>query len=121
MWSYSGMRNGSNGKLKDWRFNMTHSKGPWNLANTNTDIIAPHPGATLHIAKLWDVTRFNGDTEANGHLIAAAPEMLEALEAIIYAKNAEAQYGLSDSQVGHMFATAFNQARAAIAKARGVK
>jgi hypothetical protein len=108
------MRNGSNGKLKDWRFNMTHSKGPWNLANTNTDIIAPHPGATLHIAKLWDVTRFNGDTEANGHLIAAAPEMLEALELALHDSSFE------DGHAKLTLAT-LDIIRGVVAKARGVK
>lgn len=73
--------------------------------------------------KEQDVAVINGPHEssnyrANAHLIAAAPEMLEALENIIAAHEAST-YGDSDANLDLLFDGGFLIARAAIAKAKG--
>lgn len=63
-----------------------HTEGPWSLEITD-DSIFVCPSVNDHdyvalIDKRWD-TSVTGAHEANARLIAAAPEMLEALEWIL--------------------------------------
>lgn len=63
----------------------------------------------------------HADIEANGHLIAAAPELLEALKAIAGAtERFFDEKSLSDDQLfGGNYVCPLEQARKAIAKAEG--
>lgn len=95
---------------------MTHTLGPWAIAD-ETDITGiendPKNGCVgpVDVAHVYLRTVL-GRTEANASLIAAAPELLEALEFTLAAL--EDIFGKNKADVG-----AINVARAAIAKARG--
>ena len=55
---------------------MNHTPGPWIF--TNTEITAKD--GDLFVAKVTDFRNSTGRQAANGRLIAAAPELLEALQ-----------------------------------------
>lgn len=76
-----------------------HTPGPWHVANG-----VQIRGAREQIAKVWMMR--GGEGNANARLIAAAPELLEALQFVMTAS-------------GEQLSTAFEQAQAAIAKATG--
>lgn len=90
---------------------MKHTPGPWHIANG-----CQIRSAKDQIAKAW-MTR-NGEGLANARLIAAAPELLEALELL-----AELADGFSVSgvyfteQIENLVAV--RRAFAAIAKSKG--
>jgi len=86
--------------------NTQYSPGPWAVKHheeTNS--------YTVHVAKKswqsWSIAGLNDCTqdEANARLIAAAPELLEALEGVMYWDNGKPEWEI---------------ARAAIAKATGM-
>ena len=85
-----------------------HTPGPWYHEGTPQPVIASESdpkGRDIALVRLWD----GDEAEANAHLIAAAPEMLEALEAVV-------------ANCGHLNweqEKALIDARAAIAKAKG--
>jgi len=93
-----------------------HTPGPWHLIrsgmrdNSAVATLEPKP-ETMEVPNYWLVAQANtlrDEWAANARLIAAAPELLAALERIV--KNPEAQIG------GHIRA----EAVAAIRKATGV-
>ena len=62
-----------------------HTPGPWSLRGRT--IRGPHPkdpkGRTRIVAAaIWDRGTYVDEAEANADLIAAAPELLEALERV---------------------------------------
>lgn len=81
----------------------THTPGPWHVANG-----CQIRSAKDQIAKAWMMR--NGEGLANARLIAAAPEMLEALEEIVSAADGDGWSQLDAD---------LRKARAAIAKAKG--
>ncbi len=86
--------------------NTKHTPGPWKY-------IAWHGQHGVHDAMDNDVCEtFGEDAEANARLIAAAPELLEALEEIV--EGAIKHQGSSDMRVT---AYAMHMVRAAIDKA----
>ena len=94
-----------------------HTPGPWSIENDNGD--SPEAMGpclcvttdTSHIAFVFD------DAPANAHLIAAAPDLLEACEAVLLRLDLEAQEQGEDA----VFPCAAMRAdlRAAITRARG--
>lgn len=80
-----------------------HTPGPWHAANG-----CQIRSAKDQIAKAWMMR--NGEGLANARLIAAAPELLEALAEIVSAADGAGWDQLDPS---------FSKARAAIAKAKG--
>lgn len=112
-----------------------HTPGPWNFERTKTDIeyakitgkeLLPHEGYFRDNDGGWFVAgvakvfykgtdkkgygKPDDEGQANARLIAAAPELLAALEFCADALNTEA---------GGLYKAHIEQARAAIAKARG--
>lgn len=81
-----------------------HTPAPWHVAN-GVQIRSERD----QIAKVWMMR--HGEGKANAHLIAAAPELLEALAQFVAWVDAPCESAFSDSQL--------EKARAAIAKARG--
>ena len=84
---------------------MTHTKGPWDL----------HATAGNHDFSIYgddgkDIALVRDFHEANARLIAAAPELLEALDALLWAA---AEKTLKQKE------EIWEQARRAIAKANG--
>lgn len=63
----------------------THGPGPWAISPIHTNEIKGTPGDGL-IATVCE--NRHGEWEANANLIAAAPELLEALETYIKRKKA---------------------------------
>ncbi len=62
---------------------MSYTKGPWELSDGSVWAKSPF-NARVRIADIRTHAPMNGiDSEANAHLIAVAPEMLEALEALV--------------------------------------
>lgn len=98
---------------------MSHTPGPWTIEKDSKDIVKVREHAvvaTCTTAGRWDSKRTQvispEECIANAHLIAAAPELLEALEFTLAAL--EDIFGKNKTDVG-----AINAARAAIANARG--
>lgn len=118
-----------------------HTKGPWHIdPNSNTVYVAP--GFDKRIADVrgwgWLGDKPNGaeEQDANARLIAAAPDLLEALERLAGAVKDYAEYhGPSEDHhpddcpdddcpgcaMDLSVSGAINAARAAIAKARGTR
>lgn len=95
---------------------VRHTAGPWKAAGE--EVLASHPGATLHVARVWNVERYNGSTGANARLIAAAPELLESCKAVAALQASTEGKGLLDvSSVALL--EAYRQVACAIAKAEG--
>lgn len=95
-----------------------HTPGPWQAARAGSSVVGipiVGPGGraigSLHWAHLPGLADFNKEQLANALLIAAAPDLLEALRELerVY------ETGDFDSE----FKPALEKARAAIAKAEG--
>lgn len=89
-----------------------HTPGPW-LVDHDTDITGSESSPEIGCVGKVDIAHVYlravpGKTEANARLIAAAPDLLEALKAVL--NSCLDSRGLAD---------AYKQARAAIAKAEG--
>lgn len=99
---------------------LKHSPGPWRLADT--DVVADAFGEEVLIAGVYagGYTRGgNGNRErleANARLIAAAPELLEALKAILADCGETTMDGYVENSI---HSDEVNKARAAISKATG--
>ena len=87
---------------------MSHTKGPWHMASNANDKICVWFGASL-IAKVEHFPHEGATTNAN--LIAAAPEMLEALEKI---------RPLLEASDGEVWVSAKELVKKVISKARGL-
>ena len=89
-----------------------HTPGPWSYIG-NGDVVARsenYCGGEKDIASVFLTA--NDEDEANSRLIAAAPDLLEALREVL--NNPAGDYDASDG-----YENAVKQARAAIAKATG--
>ena len=90
-----------------------HTPGPWEIHpqfdSCYRDISAPNHIALARVVWRFEEEDRSPSCEANAHLIAAAPELLEALENLLKVHEGE---GGTQHHAGDM-------ARAAIAKARG--
>lgn len=86
---------------------MTHTPGPWTAAADDylPNITFIHSEQVDTVARIWHGKNKDG----NARLIAAAPEMLEALEELIATLDAQS---IATGSVGR-------RAKAAIAKANG--
>lgn len=80
------------------------TKGPWRLAPYDSRLIWDARG--LCVADLTSPDRLGYSAEADARLIAAAPDLYEALEAFLQLDDANHQ-------------AAIDKARAALARARG--
>ena len=92
------------------------TKGPWavNPVSAHVDVMVEQPDGSMVpvpiCALLWPTDeRSEDETEANAHLIAAAPDLLDALQAVMNEKSR----GRSVVPIG----PAWDQGCAAIAKA----
>ena len=89
-----------------------HTPGPWTiLPNTPHFVRAMHPAEGMQ--PVAAVYHFDGELSANARLIAAAPELLEALEAVL----PDLEHYVATHGPGPDKRLAI--ARAAIAKAKG--
>ena len=88
---------------------MKHTPGPWRITHTADDSTFIDTDTDDFIAQ---VRRTIPEYEENAHLIAAAPDLLEALQALFFA-NAETFSGLPT------YDPLWDKARTAIAKAEG--
>jgi len=90
-----------------------HTPGPWEIHpqfdSCYRDISAPNHIALARVVWRFEEEDRSPSCEANAHLIAAAPELLEALENLLKVHEGE---GGTQHHAGDM-------ARAAIAKAKG--
>jgi hypothetical protein len=93
---------------------MRHTPGPWQTDQAEHD--APYQDIRIHAGKgsiccVWiddaPLHDYNAEQRANARLIAAAPELLEALKAML--------------ENGQDYTATRDKARAAIAKATGEK
>lgn len=97
--------------------NATHTPGPWRMGRVQDPknvawYVTPQPKLLADVCVVefaCDTARPIEEHEANARLIAAAPEMLEALDRIVTRKDPEG------------FLPEYDEARAAIAKAKGAK
>lgn len=84
-----------------------HTPGPW-LCSGKTVYALNDDGYNRFSALVQDAHTHQDELEANAHLIAAAPELLEALLAIV-----------GDKGVQRVNSDLLNQALTAISKAKG--
>lgn len=87
-----------------------HTPGPWDRVGTLVYALN-EDGFNRFCALVQDAHTAKQELEANARLIAAAPELLEALEQFVAWVDAPCESAFSDSQLA--------SARAAIAKAKG--
>ena len=88
-------------------FNTKHTPGPWTVVCDEIDCVST--AGDRPFMELTDEDYIHCNTEANARLIAAAPDLLEALEMLVSWEKT----GIPLSEVG------FLRARSAIAKAKG--
>ena len=91
---------------------MTHTKAPWRIGDAGNTVFGPPCG--LPPQRVADLSGTK-NMHANGHLIAAAPEMLDALEDCIIALKLWEQ-----SQINDYGAADFAQVIKPLAKARDI-
>ena len=95
-----------------------HTEGSWHIGLAATER-AVYGKYGEHIATLPDMLA-SDEVTANARLIAAAPELLEALNVIARAsERSEKLFGGSMSEVTRVFENITRVARAAIARATG--
>lgn len=96
-----------------------HTPGPWQhmLHGNCSDELAPWRVYTINNGEINSLP----ETRANAQLIAAAPEMLEALEVILHHENERIQVEVAKQKNGMPLVnvTLSRIARSAIKKARG--
>lgn len=95
---------------------MKHTPGPWQYVFEGGTVafIVEADGATIAKLSVTENSTAHSALPANARLIAASPDLLKALKEVIYhaAPICECAYGPD-------MGAAFDQARAAIAKATG--
>lgn len=91
-----------------------HTPGPWRVVGTTVQAGEYRAQSHAIIADCSDFNLDKKEREANAHLIAAAPEMLEALKDIVSTLFQECQ-----PDRGDLFSKIDDIARPAIAKAEG--
>jgi hypothetical protein len=97
---------------------MTHTKGPWHLAGTG-EMVCGGDNAEKIICD-WPSDKGTPENCANARLIAAAPDLLSALEAMVDAVDMgdDLDHALDCTDAERC---ALCQARAAIDKAKGAR
>ena len=96
-----------------------HTKGPWKLMGQGgLPWIEGPTGKTVALIALNDEAEENSEVQANGRLMAAAPELLDVARMAL--KVAQLELGVSDGTAPDFGPhELLNAARAAIAKAEG--
>jgi hypothetical protein len=103
---------------------MSHTKGPWTALklpvtkkSQDSDFLVYSEGASYEpsVARVENIE--GGEGKANAKLIAAAPDLLEALEQALVAMCVQQE--MMGCQ--HKMSIAINEARSAIQKAKGGK
>lgn len=104
--------------------NTKHTPGPWSIDQNDLalrgqflDINTDYAGVL--VASVVDLDYDRPECEANARLIAAAPELLESLQEILDASDAELKGQGSDHDPECPFCSKADKARAVIAKATG--
>lgn len=96
---------------------IKYTPGPWYALKDNESSPAGHlvrsEPSKIEVARASNIYMDRSERLANARLIAAAPELLEALEALSEAFEYSSKMGRTG------FGIVFKQADAAIAKARG--
>ncbi|MBK9058109.1 MAG: hypothetical protein IPL82_09865 [Elusimicrobia bacterium] len=106
--------------------NSKHTPGPWNFSKDGAEIFPETgPNGYVELCRVvgpWDGSKFydKGTAKANARLIAAAPEMLEALKSWLQFWDAmpKGQLGKIVCNIGFLN-EAFLKTASAIAKAEG--
>lgn len=93
-----------------------HTPGPW-VAEFGDDIVIATPSCEIAVVAYTLAQR--GAHTANARLIAAAPELLEAVKAMIEWDDREQDHFVDFNVRMDLCKRAFDLARAAIAKATG--
>jgi hypothetical protein len=88
-----------------------HTPGPWHTRKNDASITAEAPNGTASTVAHVDFSKSRDEWVSNARLIAASPELLDALIEIYERLAADIPVEVDDSW--------FSVARAAIAKAKG--
>ena len=97
---------------------LSHTPGPWHTGSTIRTVIFAPDGYAIADAKTFHNMR-QADTKANARLIAAAPDLLQALQQLISGDERDRADGLHLYQKGSPRDKTWDAARSAIAKATG--
>ena len=92
--------------------NMTHTKGPWRIGDAGNTVVGPP--CELPPQRIADLSGTK-DMHANGRLIAAAPELLAALQEFVIWSNGD----FENDQPLKGLSEVFEHGKLAIAKATG--
>lgn len=95
---------------------MKHTPAPWMYPSMSNEVMTA-PSGDLKICRVYPISE-NDNGEANARLIAAAPELLEALEDVAATRSMMMVQQPSEVQIKEILAT-FERVNAAIAKAKG--
>lgn len=97
-----------------------HTPAPWSFVKRAGDYEIEKERPYSLITRL-EQQQFYAETEANAQLIAAAPELLEALEyALELVQRCAGNLEDDGEEQDHVYANVINPARVAIAKAKGI-
>lgn len=110
--------------------NSKHTPGPWSLVGTKNETLIgiglkQKPKGEIQsngrvIARVPNLKLYTDEQESNAHLIAASPDMLEALEELVNLVEYDVISELKSGRpVPKVYKKALDAARGAIAKARG--
>ena len=101
--------------------NVRHTPGPWANNGGRIEACEPYTSQSINVAVVGEANHQTPTDTANARLIAAAPELLEALESLVATIAAHDIESLSCDRDGEKYCDclrgAANNARAAIAKA----
>ena len=97
---------------------LSHTPGPWHTGSTIRTVIFAPDGYAIADAKTFHNMR-QADTKANARLIAAAPDLLAALHAIMLRAVRQQANGGGLHDFQDCSRACADTARAAIAKATG--
>jgi len=89
-----------------------HTPGPWGLDGVHEVVDATSAG----VVQLWHWNKSNNERDANARLIAAAPEMYEALRELLAEWDAENDRTMEEDSAFQPDSAAIEAIRAVLAK-----
>jgi len=102
--------------MKDTKF----TPGPWSVCSDDPNVVVPYP--TPAPFRHFTASEFiDCNTNANAHLISAAPDMYEVLDAVEAIRAAIINDEMSDLEFGHLQSCLAKHARALLALTPQIK
>jgi len=94
---------------------MQHTKGEWELSKPNDGSIIMNGNIRAIVLPYSEIKGMQEEDRANAKLIAAAPELLDALNGLVYGHCATLSFDTKEAQI--KYASILENAKIAIQKA----